>query len=65
MGGTPVDVTNNPASDLFAAWSPDGSRLVFQSDRDADPELYLIELRTKRVTRLTMSPDLDGEPDWL
>ena len=32
-GGNQRNLTNNPAADLAPSWSPDGKRIVFQSDR--------------------------------
>ena len=41
LSGTPrANITNNPASDGAPAWSPDGSRIAFQTDRDGDLEIY-------------------------
>lgn len=42
------------------AISPDGARVVFTSVRDGDAELYLLDLATSSVQRLTNSPGLDG-----
>jgi Tol biopolymer transport system component len=36
-------------------WSPDGTRLLFTSTRDGHRELYVMELSTRQVTRLTWS----------
>jgi PKD repeat protein len=33
-GSEPVNVTNNASNDRQATWSPDGSQVVFTSDRD-------------------------------
>ena len=32
--GTSTRLTSDPASDWLATWSPDGSRIIFSSDRD-------------------------------
>ena len=38
---TLLRLTNNNASDEGAAWSPDGSRIAFWSNRDGKTEIYL------------------------
>lgn len=49
----------NAAPDL----SPDGgNRLVFMSNRDGNPEIYLLEIASKRVKRLTDNPAYDSQP---
>jgi Tol biopolymer transport system component len=40
-GGDPVQVTRSPAQDTQPAWSPDGSSLVFRSERDGGG-LYIV-----------------------
>jgi TolB protein len=42
-GGTALNVTANPARDLDPAWSADGQRLAFSSDRTGDDEIYVRE----------------------
>ena len=48
------------AGDGEAAISPDGTRIIFTSNRSGDPELYLLTLATKAVQRLTNNPGPDG-----
>jgi dipeptidyl aminopeptidase/acylaminoacyl peptidase len=38
-GSDQTNLSNNPAQDDLAAWSPDGSRIAFMSDRDGNPEV--------------------------
>ncbi len=38
--GTSTRLTFHPAWDWMPAWSPDGSRVIFLSDRDGLPDLY-------------------------
>jgi TolB protein len=46
--------------DSEAAISPGGTRIIFTSTRDGDPELYLLEMQTGAVKRLTNNPGADG-----
>jgi TolB protein len=44
--------------DGMPAWRPDGSGLVFVSNRDRNLELYALDLRSGRTTRLTRTPEV-------
>ena len=36
-------LTQTPTADDFVSWSPDGTEMAFESDRDRDdPEIYLL-----------------------
>lgn len=48
----------------YPAWSPDGTRIAFQSNRDGNMEIYMLELETKAVTRLTNNDYTDSMPSW-
>jgi Ca2+-binding RTX toxin-like protein len=52
-------VTRNPAPDYFAGWSPDGTRIVFTSDRGGE-DLWTIRVDGTGERRLTTDPN----PDW-
>jgi len=49
-------------------WSPDGSAIVFQAvddnDPDEDRELFVIDVGTNAITRLTNNAVDDEAPDW-
>jgi hypothetical protein len=57
------------ARDTQPAISPDGAKIVFVSDRDGQPDLYLINLGgrlTAPLVRLTASPGCSSShPSWL
>ena len=58
-------VTEDPANDMHPAPSPDGSRIAFQSDRDGNWEIYLIDIAgAEDPLRLTDDPAADTRPTW-
>jgi TolB protein len=63
-GGAAVNLTHHAAADRYPAWSPDGSRIAFQSDRDGNWEIYTLDLQDSTLTRLTFDPAYDGAPSW-
>jgi Tol biopolymer transport system component len=65
-GSDPRNLTNNAASDGVPAYSPDGKRIAFTSDReDPNGEIYVMRADGSRVTRITVSPaTFDFEPAW-
>ena len=44
--------------DFEPAWSPGGRRIAFTSLRDGYMEIYMINLETNQVTRLTRAQDI-------
>jgi hypothetical protein len=60
-----IPFTKSPAADRYPTWSPDGSQLVFASDRDGDYDLYLVETTDRaKVTPLTDNTDNDIFTSW-
>jgi len=57
-------LTNNPAVDVFPAWSPDGNRIAFASDRGGFPDIYLVNPDGTNLQRLTNSASADVTPAW-
>lgn len=49
-------------NDMFAAFSPDGTRIVFTSDRGGDPEIYVADRDGTNLVRLTHAPGRDAHP---
>ncbi len=50
--------------DRNARWSPDGRRLAFISDRDGSPQLYILELATGQLRRVTALAGGVARPAW-
>jgi PKD repeat protein len=63
--GSVANLTNSAAIDHSAVWSADGSRIAFVSDRDGQPELYVMNAADgSNVTRVTAGVGFKGSPSW-
>jgi Tol biopolymer transport system component len=49
---------------LVPAWSPDGSRIAFESYRDGNFEIYVMNADGSGQTRITNNTANDESPDW-
>lgn len=61
-----TNITNHPAGDQFAAWSPDGTRVAFSSGRDGPgTSIYVANADGTAVERLTFFVgQIDFDPAW-
>ena len=64
LGENVVRLTRSAESDADPSWSPDGTKIAFESQRDFDYEIYVMDAAGQKVVRLTQSPGWDGEPSW-
>jgi TolB protein len=55
-------LTDAPGYDAEGSYSPDGSRIVFCSTRDGNPELYVMNSDGSHPLRLTQARGYDGGP---
>ena len=61
---TPTRFTFDPGDDQYPAWTPDGDRVVFQSNRDGPRNLYWKAADgTGQVDRLTTSESIQAPAD--
>ncbi len=59
-------MTNDLAFDAWPRWSPDGTRIVFASNREnkTDYEIYLMNAAGNSVQRLTELHGRNTSPKW-
>ena len=70
--GVATRLTDGTVSDLEPAWSPDGTRIAFVSDRHRDhdlaerPAIQVVDVKTRAVHAVTGGPrSVFGAPAWL
>lgn len=61
-GSNAVRLTDAAGYDAECAYSPDGSKIVFNSFRDGDGEIYVMDADGKNAKRLTTEKGYDGGP---
>lgn len=63
-GGTANRLSSPPGQELFARFSPDGSRIAYSADYDGNLEVYVIPTLGGRPTRVTYHGMPDRIIDW-
>jgi hypothetical protein len=63
-GSLPAALTSEPGENTAPAWSPDGRRIVFVSDRDGNKEIYAMNADGSKPMNLTRHESDDWTPAW-
>ncbi len=58
-------VSSHAGVNQAPAWSPDGKKLALVlSTRDGNLDIYVLDLATQQLSRITDDPGIDTEPQW-
>jgi Tol biopolymer transport system component len=63
-GATRLTHTDVRAWNVNPAWSPDGTQIAFQSDREGANAIYVMNADGTNLTRLTSDSAGDAQPAW-
>lgn len=59
-----IALTSNTVLDDDPVWSPDGSHILFSSERDGDREIYAMDANGSSPVRITNTAGTDERPAW-
>ena len=61
-----VQLTTDPAQDLNPAWSPDGTKIAFDSTRTGDSEIFVMDVDGSNPVRTTTTDPstYNSAPAW-
>ncbi|UCH85392.1 MAG: PD40 domain-containing protein [Candidatus Latescibacterota bacterium] len=62
--GDPEPLVATTREDSRGAWSPDGQRIAFNSDRSGDMNIFVLSLEDGAVKQVTRGPGGDYQPTW-
>ena len=55
-GSGQTNLTNNPTKDIYPSFSPDGTKIAFESSRDGNDEIYIMNADGSELVNLTNNP---------
>jgi len=64
VGARDRAVARSSAKDGYASWSPTTNEMAFVSGRTGNGDIYVIDLSSKELVRLSRSDDFDMFPEW-
>ena len=59
-----MQLTNAPGTDAEPEWSPDGQRILFTSERDGNPDIFVMNADGSDPINLTNDPADEGGAVW-
>ena len=63
-GGVPRRLTTAPAIDTDPSFSPDGTKIVFESDRSGSQQLYVMAADGSGQRRISFGGGRYAAPEW-
>lgn len=63
-GGIAKRITRSDGAEIFAKFSPDGSKLAFTGNYDGGSDVYVMDINGSEPVRLTYHPAQDLVLDW-
>jgi Tol biopolymer transport system component len=63
-GGEATAITKDAGNNFNPCWSPDGKKIVFNSDREGNHEIYVMDADGTNVKRITNNAAEDYDPSW-
>ncbi|MFC1960935.1 TolB family protein [Chloroflexota bacterium] len=63
-GGNVRQLTNDATAKGSAAWSPDGTKIVFSAGTSEQLDLFILDLTSNALTQLTDTVGGEWYPDW-
>jgi TolB protein len=63
-GGTPQKLTDSPGIDVGGSYSPDGSQIVFESDRSGSQQIYVMNADGSNQRRISFFGGRAATPEW-
>ncbi len=63
-GGQPQRLTDGPGIDVGGSYSPDGSKIVFESDRSGSQQVYVMDADGTNQRRISFFGGRAATPEW-
>lgn len=61
---TSANISRCSSNDIFATWSPDGNKIVYQSDRNGNWDIFVYDMLADTTIQITYSAEDEQHPVW-